>query len=44
MYDTGSWGDVNKCLFIPERELTIDSNRQNNKVQLLVLLEFIVRI
>ena len=41
MYDTGSWGNVNKCLFILERELTIDSNRHNNKVQLDEPMSFI---
>lgn len=41
MYDTGSWGDVNKWLFIPERELTLDSNRHNNKVQLDEPMRFI---
>lgn len=41
MYVTGSWGDVNKCLFSPERELTIDSNRHNNKVQLDEAMSFI---
>lgn len=41
LYDTIFWGDVNRCLFIPIRQVTIGQSTHSTKVKLGEPMNFI---